>query len=99
MQPVRPRAATQRRLGMIARHPIRQKTSSPAVSDRWDLTHLVKNPLNDLARHLEALDEQVVQVESARPRLQATMASSDFRSILTLTESIAESSARLGAFA
>ncbi|MDF0674554.1 MAG: M3 family oligoendopeptidase [Nitrospira sp.] len=84
---------------MIARHPIRQKTSSPAVSDRWDLTHLVKNPLNDLARHLEALDEQVVQVESARPRLQATMAGSDFRSILTLTESIAESSARLGAFA
>ena len=84
---------------MIAKRPVRHKTSSSVVSDRWDLTHLVKNPLNDLERHLEVLDAQVVQVESARPRLQATMAISDFRSILTLTESIAKGSARLGAFA
>lgn len=84
---------------MIVRRPIRQKTLSPAVSARWDLTHLVKNPLNDLARHLETLEAQVVQVESARARLHATMASAEFRSILTVTESIAESSARLGAFA
>jgi oligoendopeptidase F len=48
---------------------------------------------------LEALDAQVAQVESARPGLHAAMASSDFRSILALTESIAEGSARLGAFA
>lgn len=84
---------------MIARRQVRYKTSFPAVSDRWDLTHLVKNPLNDLERHLEALDAQVAQVESARPQLQATIATSDFRSILTRTASIAESSARLGAFA
>ncbi|HWG95660.1 MAG TPA: oligoendopeptidase F, partial [Nitrospira sp.] len=84
---------------MIAKRSVRHKTSSPVMSDRWDLTHLAKNPLNDLDRHLKALDAQVVQVESARPQLQATMASSDFRSILRLTESIAESSARLGAFA
>ncbi|HEU5408765.1 MAG TPA: hypothetical protein VFU48_13435, partial [Nitrospira sp.] len=83
---------------MVAKRPVRHKTSSPITSDRWDLTHLVKNPLNDLDRHLKALEAQVVQVESARPRLQATMASSDFRSILTLTESIAGSSAKLGAF-
>src|SRR5512139_1932175 len=84
---------------MIARRPVRHKTSSLKISDRWDLTHLVKNPLDDLERHLETLDAQVTQVESARPRLQATMAGSDFRSILKLTESIAEGSARLGAFA
>lgn len=84
---------------MIARRQVRYKTSFPAVSDRWDLTHLIKNPLNDLERHLEALDAQVAQVESARPQLQATIATSDFRSILTRTASIAESSARLGAFA
>lgn len=84
---------------MIARRQVRYKTSFPAVSDRWDLTQLVKNPLNDLERHLEALDAQVAQVESARPQLQATIATSDFRSILTRTASIAESSARLGAFA
>jgi oligoendopeptidase F len=84
---------------MAARHPVRHKTSTSLVSTQWDLTHLVKNPLKDLERHLAALDAQVVQVESARPRLQATMASADFHSILKLTESIAEGSARLGAFA
>lgn len=84
---------------MIARRAARRKTSSRLVSDRWDLTHLVKNPVNDLERHLAALDAQVAQVESARPRLQATMADSEFRSLLKLTESIAEGSARLGAFA
>ena len=84
---------------MAARRPIRRKTSTSLVSNRWDLTHLVKDPLKNLDRHLAALDAQVVQVESARPRLQATMASADFQSILKLTESIAEGSARLGAFA
>lgn len=84
---------------MIAKRPVQHKTPSLLVSDRWDLTHLVKNPVDHLERHLEALDAQVIQVESARPRLQATMASSDFRSILMLTESIAKGSARLGAFA
>ncbi len=84
---------------MIAKRPVRHKSSSLVVSDRWDLTHLVKDPQRDLAPSLEALDAQVAQVESARPRLHAAMASSDFRSILTLTESIAEGSARLGAFA
>ncbi|OQW35472.1 MAG: oligoendopeptidase F [Nitrospira sp. SG-bin1] len=84
---------------MIARHPVRRKTSSPMASNRWDLTHLVKNPTKDLARYLEALDTRVAQVESARPQLQATMAASDFLSILRRTETIAESCARLGAFA
>lgn len=84
---------------MAAQRPVRRKTSSRVVSDRWDLTHLVKNPLRDLDRHVKALEAQVAQVELARPRLQATMAGSDFQSIFTLTESIAEGSARLGAFA
>ena len=84
---------------MAARHPVRRKTSTSRVSDRWDLTHLVKDPLKNLEQHLAALDAQVTQVESARPRLQETMASSEFQSVLKLTESIAEGSARLGAFA
>ncbi|MFZ3013643.1 MAG: oligoendopeptidase F, partial [Nitrospira sp.] len=84
---------------MAARRPVRQKTSTSLVSNQWDLTHLVKNPLKDLKQHLAALDAQVVQIESARPRLQATMASTDFHSLLKITESIAEGSARLGAFA
>ena len=84
---------------MAAGRPVRHKSSTSFSSDRWDLTHLVKDPLTDLERHLAALETQVAQVESARPRLQATMASSDFQPILKLTESIAEGSARLGAFA
>lgn len=84
---------------MIARHPARHRALSLVVSDQWDLTHLVTNPQTNLKRHLEALDTQVAQVESARARLQATMAGPEYRSILKLTESIAESSARLGAFA
>ncbi len=84
---------------MATRRPVLGNTSGATVSDRWDLTHLVKDPLKDLERQLADLDAQVTQVESARPRLQATMASHDFRSILKLTESIAEGSARLGAFA
>jgi oligoendopeptidase F len=84
---------------MAAKHPVRHKTSTSFISNQWDLTPLVKNPLKGLERHVAALDAQVVQVESARPRLQATMASVDFHSILKLTESIAEGSARLGAFA
>ncbi|CUS39928.1 M3 family oligoendopeptidase [Candidatus Nitrospira nitrificans] len=84
---------------MAVRHPVPRKTSTSLLSDRWDLTHLVKDPLKNLKRHLAALDAQVMRIESARPRLQATMASADFHSILKLTESIAEGSARLGAFA
>ena len=59
---------------MAARHPVPRKTSTSLLSDRWDLTHLVKDPLKNLKRHLTALDAQVVQIESARPRLQAAMA-------------------------
>ncbi|MDK2744782.1 MAG: M3 family oligoendopeptidase [Nitrospira sp. BO4] len=84
---------------MATRRPVRRKHSGSTVSDQWDLTHLVKDPLKDLERHLADLDARVRQVESVRPQLQATMASDDFRAILKHTESIAEGSARLGAFA
>ena len=84
---------------MAARRPVRRKPSTQSISDRWNLTHLVKNPVKDLERHLAALETQVAEVESARTRLQATMAESDFRSILTLTELITDGSHRLGAFA
>ncbi len=84
---------------MIVRRQVRQKTASLVVSDRWNLTHLVKSPVHNFEKHVEALETLVVQVESARPRLQPAMAGADFRSILKLTESIADGAARLGAFA
>lgn len=74
----------------------RSKTSTPA---RWDLTHLVKDPVPQLEQHLSHLDVQVAQIEAARPRLTPTMPSPEFQSILKLSESIAEGSSRLGAYA
>ncbi len=77
----------------------RRKTSSPIAHNRWDLSDLVKKPPIDVERSLVELGKLVGQVESARPQLQATMSSPDFLAILKLTESIAEVSNRLGAFA
>lgn len=77
----------------------RRKTSAPIAHNRWDLSDLVKKPPIDVERSLVELGKLVGQVESARPQLQATMSSPDFLAILRLTESIAEISNRLGAFA
>ncbi len=84
---------------MAAQRRPRHKTSTPITHDRWDLSDLVKKPPIDVERSLVELGKLVGQVESARPQLQATMASPDFLAILKLTESIAEISNRLGAFA
>lgn len=74
---------------------------SPKISppDRWDLTHLVKDPVPQLEQHLSNLDAQVAQIEAARPRLTPSMSSPDFLSIIRLSESIAQGSSRLGAYA
>ncbi|WP_455389510.1 M3 family oligoendopeptidase, partial [Petrachloros mirabilis] len=77
----------------------RRKTASTTTPDRWDLTHLVKDPVNLLETHLSNLDRKVAQIESSRPRLTATIPSQDFLSILQLSESIAQDSSRLGAYA
>ncbi|MBK9309004.1 MAG: M3 family oligoendopeptidase [Nitrospira sp.] len=77
----------------------RRKTSAPIAHNRWDLSDLVKKPPIDVERSLVELGKLVGQVESARPQLQATMSSPDFLAILRLTESIAEISNQLGAFA
>ncbi len=80
------------------RHP-RRKTSTPIAHNRWDLSDLLKKPPINVERSLVELGKLVGQVESARPQLQSTIASPDFLAILNLTESIAEISNRLGAFA
>jgi oligoendopeptidase F len=84
---------------MAAQRQPGRKTSTPIAHNRWDLSDLVKKPPIDVERSLVELGKLVGQVESMRPQLQATMASSDFLAILKLTETIAEISNRLGAFA
>ena len=77
----------------------RRKTSTNATQDRWDLTHLVKDPVRQLEQHLSALDAQVAQIEAARPKLTPDMSSNDFQSVLKVSESVAQNSSRLGAYA
>jgi len=77
----------------------RRRAASTQTPDRWDLAHLVKDPVNLLETHLSNLDRQVAQIESSRPRLTATIPTEDFLSILQLSESIAQDSSRLGAYA
>ena len=75
------------------------KTASVTAPDRWDLTHLVPDPVRLLERHLGELDTQVAQIETARTTLAPDMAITDFQSILRLSEAVAQGSSRLGAYA
>src|SRR5262245_36437942 len=77
----------------------RRKTTTSGTPDRWDLTHLVKAPVSQLEQHLSDLDAQVAQIEAARTSLTPGMASKDFQSLLDLSETVARSSSRLGAYA
>lgn len=77
----------------------RRKPAASSPPDRWDLTHLVKDPVQQLEHHLSELGAQVDQIEAARTKLAAGMSATDFQSILQLSESIARGSSRLGAYA
>lgn len=78
----------------------RSRQSTPRTfSDKWDLTHLVKNPTRQLDALLGELEAKVVQIEAARPGLSPTMAGQDLLALLRCSEAIAEGSSRLGAFA
>ena len=83
---------------MAAKNTMRRKTAPLSITGRWDLSHLVQNPVKKLEQYLSELDAQVARIESARPRLTSTMAHHEFVSILKLSESIAQGVSRLGAF-
>lgn len=84
----------------------RARTASPsrlrrsaAVPDRWDLTDLVEDPVNRLDAHLADLEATVARIEAARPLLSPFMSSAELMALLKHSETVAEGSARLGAFA
>jgi len=83
------------------------KTRTPRASttrdrqtfpDRWDLTHLVDDPVRELDSLLTALDSKVSTIEAARPTLTPSIASQEFLSLLRLTEEVTQDSSRLGAY-
>jgi len=76
-----------------------RRSKSQTFSDKWDLTHLVKNPTSQLGALLAELDAKVAQIEAARPGLSPTMPSQDLLALLRCSEAIAQGSSRLGAFA
>ena len=67
--------------------------------DRWDLSHLAKDPVKNLDALLGELESKVSQFESARPQLTATMANEPFQQLLLLSQDIAAGSSRLSAYA
>ncbi|HEU4504498.1 MAG TPA: oligoendopeptidase F, partial [Nitrospira sp.] len=73
--------------------------SRTEIPDRWDLTDLVKDPVGQLDAHISAIERQVTQIEAARDSLSPALSTSDFASILNLSESVAQRSSRLGAYA
>lgn len=80
-----------------------RRTSSKAAgqtcSDRWNLADLVKDPVGQFDAYLADLEAQVSRFEAWRPKLAPTMAREDFRQLLDLSQEIAHSSSRLGAYA
>jgi len=83
---------------MAATHSDR-KSRRTVIPDRWDLTDLVKDPRRQLDAHLSTIEAQVTQIESARATLNPALSGNDFASILHLSESVAQSASRLGAYA
>lgn len=77
----------------------RLKSATASIPERWDLSHLVQDPVQRLEQHLTELDAQIVQIEAARTTLAPGMSASDFQAILQLSESIARGCSRLGAYA
>ena len=78
---------------------IARTSSGTTIPDRWDLSDLVKDPVGQLEAQLMAIDVEVSEIEAARDGLSGDLSPAAFTSILNLSESVARSASRLGAYA
>src|SRR5437764_3391575 len=78
--------------------PSLRSSHSGTMPERWDLSHLLKNPTDDFETHAKDLDSKVSRFESFRDSLKPEIASQSFQEILSLNEDIAAVSAKLGAY-
>ena len=78
---------------------IARTSAGTTIPDRWDLTDLVKDPVGQLEAQLMAIDVEVSEIEAARDGLSPDLSPAAFASILNLSESVARSASRLGAYA
>ena len=78
------------------RRPMKPRRSVP---DRWDLSTLIRDPVNRFDDYIDELDRHVTRFESWRARLAPSMAEQEFMELLQLSEEIAKQSSILGAYA
>lgn len=83
----------------MAPHMLRNTRTTAAVPSEWDLSGLLRQPVQDSEHILKHLDQQVSQVEARRPALAPAMTVEGFQEILRLLEEIASLSSKLSAYA
>lgn len=76
-----------------------RQTPSSNPPDRWNLSDLVNEPVRKLEQYLASLEADVAQIEAARETLRPDMTSSDFQSIVKVSERVTGNVSRLGAYA
>ncbi|BCA54318.1 putative Oligoendopeptidase F [Nitrospira sp. KM1] len=84
---------------MAGTHHVKRRTTRSAVPDRWNLAHLVANPVQQLEQHLADLEGHIQQIEGTRRTLSPTMSKDAFLSLIKLNESVTLASSRLSAYA
>src|SRR5688500_11339808 len=72
---------------------------SQGLSDRWNLSHLLRQAQEEFEHSIKRLDSHVSKFESLRSALRPDMSSRAFLDILRLNEAIAKESAKLSAYA
>lgn len=87
--------------GKALARPVRtsHRATHPSFPDRWNLKDLIQNPVERLDSYLADLNATVGRIEAMRPKLSPSMAGGDLRSLLKLSEDVAQASSKLGAFA
>lgn len=67
--------------------------------DRWDLSTLLRDPVDRFNRYIDELEKHARRFESWRTRLASSMSEEEFLELLLLSEEIAKRSSTLGAYA
>ena len=77
----------------------RSQRKRQQFADRWDLSTLVRDPVNRFVDYIDELDKHVGRFESWRTRLTPSMSEREFLELLRLSEEITKQSSTLGAYA